>query len=61
MRCPICGKFVSKAIAFISKWNDDIIKVEAHCKIHGLVNPQDWEYDDFITEDKVFVSNVRQE
>ena len=49
MRCPICGKFVSNAIALIREWDEQIIKVKAHCKIHGLVNPKDWEGDDFDT------------
>ena len=50
MKCPICGKFVSKIIAFING-NDEIVKVEAHCKTCGLVSPDDWEYDDFVKED----------
>ncbi len=49
IKCPICKKFISKAIAYING-NDEIVKVEAHCKTHGLVNPEDWEADDFITE-----------
>jgi len=53
MRCPICGKFVSDCVAIVNG-NNDIIKVEGKCKIHGIVNPDDWEADDFIAFNKTY-------
>ena len=49
MRCPICGRFTSKNVAHFNM-NGDIILVEGFCKRHGRVNPEDWEYDDFVKE-----------
>lgn len=49
MRCPACGKFVKGAVAFLDG-DDNIKQVDATCKIHGLIHPDDWEYEDFMTD-----------
>lgn len=50
MKCPECGKFVKNARAKYRIWDDQITKVTADCKIHGKVEPTDWEYEDFFGE-----------
>jgi len=50
MQCPICGKFLSNVVASVNQWTERITKVEGICKIHGTVQPEDWEADDFVDE-----------
>lgn len=51
MRCPICGRFTSKNVAYVSQWTESITKVEGVCKTHGIVQPEDWVGDDFVEEE----------
>lgn len=50
MRCPQCGRFVKDAVATVTRGGDMISKVEAKCSQHGTVEPTDWEYEDFFSE-----------
>lgn len=46
MKCPACAKFLAKVNASVNL-NGDILKVEGICKKHGVVEPTDWDYEDF--------------
>jgi len=47
MKCPQCGKFLKDVSA--EAIFDDIRRVWGICKTHGIVEPDDWCWDDFFT------------
>lgn len=47
MKCPTCGKFLKDVTALHTGPDREIKKVFGECKTHGVVEPQDWEWDDF--------------
>ncbi len=49
MKCPECGKFLSKVEATVNGF-EEIVKVNGECKKHGTVEPKDWEADDFYSD-----------
>jgi hypothetical protein len=54
MKCPVCGRFIADVAAQIN-YALDIIKVEGICRKHGVVQPEDWEYEDFAVSETVEV------
>lgn len=57
MKCPECGTFLKNVLAKCRRW-DDRIFVSGVCKVHGSVEPTDWEADDFEWEDDSKIGDV---
>lgn len=48
-RCPKCGRFLANLRAEMT-W-DDIRNVRGDCKVHGAIEPDDWDADMFEREE----------
>lgn len=49
MKCPKCGWFLKNVVATVNGL-EEIIKVQGECKRCGVVEPNDWAWDDFFPE-----------
>ena len=60
--CPKCSWFLSDVTAFYRgpEGDAEIILVEGKCKRHGIVNPVDWDYDDFFYHQLIKTDNAPQ-